>query len=297
MEALYSSLFQKIPVIYQKMKTAKPKIIVHCLVANEERFIWYALQSVIRFVDKIMVWDTGSVDKTLEIIKAIKSAKIEFKELGPVTADRHTQLRQEMLSATDKTKYDWLMILDGDEIWPSKQLQQVGEYLSSHPKMGAVVVYTKNFVGDIYHQMPQSAGRYNFGGKTGHLGLRFINLKLPKLNIEHPHGGQTYTTNNMPLQDLDSEKLVVLDKYYFHATHLSRSTFDSTTLKRSFKRRLELGERVDKSSLPEVFFSNHPAIVPNVTQPMDLITNLKCIIFTIPRRIKRYILPVKHGYI
>ena len=62
------------------------KIIVHCLVANEERFVWYALQSVLPYVDQVMVWDTGSTDKTVEIIKAIKSPKIIFKELIPAIA-------------------------------------------------------------------------------------------------------------------------------------------------------------------------------------------------------------------
>ncbi|MBU1256082.1 hypothetical protein KKA49_00135 [Patescibacteria group bacterium] len=54
------------------------KIIVHCLVKNEERFIWYAIKSVLPFVDKIMVWDTGSTDKTIQIIKSIKSKKISL---------------------------------------------------------------------------------------------------------------------------------------------------------------------------------------------------------------------------
>ena len=42
---------------------------VHCIVKNEERWIWYSLMSVLEHSDKIIVYDTGSSDKTIEIIK------------------------------------------------------------------------------------------------------------------------------------------------------------------------------------------------------------------------------------
>jgi len=93
---------------------AKAKIIVHCLIKNEENFIWYALNSVLPYVAKIMVWDTGSKDKTIEIVKLINSPKIEFQEVHSINAKEHPQMRNKMLEATDKTKYRWLMILDGD---------------------------------------------------------------------------------------------------------------------------------------------------------------------------------------
>ena len=51
------------------------------LVKNEERFLWYAINSILPFVDKIMIWDTGSTDKTVEILKLITSPKISFKEV------------------------------------------------------------------------------------------------------------------------------------------------------------------------------------------------------------------------
>ena len=48
------------------------KVWAHTLVKNEERYIWYAVMSVIDWVDKILIWDTGSTDKTVEIIKEIE---------------------------------------------------------------------------------------------------------------------------------------------------------------------------------------------------------------------------------
>jgi len=92
-------------------------ITAHVLIKNEENFIWYSILSVIDHIDEIMIWDTGSTDHTLEIVKEIKARypnKVDYDEFGQADEYKYSQLRQAML---DKTKTDWIMILDGDEIW------------------------------------------------------------------------------------------------------------------------------------------------------------------------------------
>lgn len=264
------------------------------MVINEERFVWYALQSVLPFVDKIMVWDTGSSDRTVELIHSIKSDKIEFKEVGLVDAYSHTQTRVNMLAVTDKKKFDWLLILDGDEIWPQDQLKETLKHLAE-TKANTIVVHTRNLVGDIYHQLPESAGRYTIAGQTGNLAVRIINLHAGDLTISRPHGGQSYALDGIPVQDQPKDKIDILTNYYFHTTHLQRSPLDATTLKRSFKRKFELGITVPKRDLPGIFF-NHPDYVPDVTRPMDISTYIKSLILTIPRRIKRFLIKGKSGY-
>lgn len=277
------------------MKTGRT--IVHCLVANDERFIWYALNSVLPFVDKIMVWDTGSKDGTIAIIKSIKSDKIELMKKGQVGAEGHTAMRDQMLQATDKSKYDWLLILDGDEIWPEKMFQLMMD-AAEKSKPWAVVIKTINFVGDIYHKTPESAGRYRFGNKIGHYNLRLINLKAPDLHVAGPHGQQTYFTGQTALQDLPAGKLLLLDNiYYFHATHLIRSSNDQKTLKRPFKRKYELGQSIPTDELPKILFEKEkPAIVPDVTAKALFSFWLVAALLTIPRRLKRLLMPPKSGY-
>lgn len=271
------------------------KIIVHFLVKNEENFVWYALNSVLPHVDKVMVWDTGSEDKTVEIIKSINSPKIEFQEKGTVDANSFTDIRNQMLKETDKDKFGWLMILDGDEIWPNSSLLEVEKYLASHTQTQAVFVNTWNMVGDIFHKQPKSAGHYHIKGKTGHLSLRFINLRqVPNLKVDLPHGQQGYFSNNTLIQELP--RVDYLNTYYIHTTHLRRSSLDNSTLKRSLKRKYELGDKVDRKALPDVFFVKRPAIVPDVTHRMDLLTFLKSLILTIPRRLRRKLITLKEGY-
>lgn len=273
---------------------SKPKIIAHCLVKNEERFIWYALKSVLPFVDKIMLWDTGSTDDTIKIIRSINSKKIDLKILKSVDAIKHTKLRQQMLDKTP-AGFTWLMILDGDEIWPKEQIKRVVSYLKN-TKDKVVVVKTKNLVGDIYHQLPESAGKYNITGFKGHLGLRFINLSLPDLEVRNPHGGQTHTTKGIPLQELKTGLKVLPNIYYFHTTHLQRSTKDQDTLKRSFKRKFEIGEKINKKDLPKLFFDKRPAFVPDVTQPMSKLFMAMSMLQIPLKIIKKVFLPSKSGY-
>ena len=280
------------------MKT--PKIIVHTLVRNEERFIWYALQSVLPFVDKIMVWDTGSTDKTVEIIKTIKSPKISFKEVGVVDADGLTTMRQKMIEEIPDV-FDWLMYLDGDEVWTSSYIKTITNYARSHLETETIVIRTHNLVGDIYHALPESAGRYELAGHKGHLNLRFINLKkVPGLHVSHPHGQQRYLDiDNTPIQNRDQRNVAYLPIFFHHATHLIRSldrTHDLLVPKRKQKLKHEIGTRIPSTDIPEVFFAKRPITVPDVTGQASLLFWTISALETIPRRIKRLLFPNKSGY-
>lgn len=274
------------------------KIIVHCLVKNEDRFIWYAIKSVLPFVDHIMVWDTGSTDKTVSIVKQINSPKISFKEMGDVNAETFTKVRNQMLAETPSS-YDWLMILDGDEVWGEYAIKTVTDYARNNPKAESLVVRTRNLVGDIYHQLPESSGKYHLAGQVGHLNLRFINLKeINGLHIEKPHGQQGYYDGEGNLiQNRDQSKVHFIDVAYHHATHLQRSTKgDSNVIKRPQKFKLELGKKVDNKNIPEIFFASKPKIVPDVTMSASIFFWILSAMYTLPRRLKRKLFPSPDGY-
>ncbi len=76
----------------------KKTIWAHTLVRNEENFIWFAINSIIDYVDKILIYDLGSTDKTIEIIKTINNQKIILKQF-PRNKDMIElgQRRQQML--------------------------------------------------------------------------------------------------------------------------------------------------------------------------------------------------------
>src|SRR3989344_9526722 len=93
------------------------KISAHTIVKNEERYIWFAIKSIIEFVDIAHVWDTGSSDKTPRIIERLIKLhpnKIKYKQLGNITLDQFPYARQQMVQEDNS---DWFIILDGDEVW------------------------------------------------------------------------------------------------------------------------------------------------------------------------------------
>lgn len=257
---------------------SRPKITVNTLIRNEQRWIWYALMSVIDLVDEIIVWDTGSSDDTIKIIETINSPKIKFSQKGVVDPDSHTKLRQEMLSNSD---CDWLLILDGDEIWYHDSLVSCIDATIQNPHLSGIISPFINLVGDIYHFQDPSRSHYQIGSHIGSYNIRLINRKIPELHVTNPHGRQEYRNQaETAIQNFPVDQLLLVDKPYLHTTHLLRSkniTDDAATLKRSFKYHYELGHNFPKSFVyPEVMYFTPPSIVPspfNLRSPEYVITS------------------------
>ena len=100
----------------------------HALVKNEDRYLWYAISSVIKFVDKGLLWDTGSSDDTLKIVESLKQrypSKIKFREIGEVNPEQFTVVRQKML---EESACDWVVIVDGDEVWWEDKIKETTDF-------------------------------------------------------------------------------------------------------------------------------------------------------------------------
>lgn len=240
----------------------KPPVTVHVLIKNENRWVWYALMSVVDYVDKILIYDTGSTDKTIDIIKSIDSPKIIFESHPVSTREDLIKLRQEQL---DHTHTPWFMLLDGDEIWAQANLLKLLAAASTASQDTlAFFTRTRNCVGDIYHYLPESTGRYHIKGITGHLNIRLIK-KVPGLKVIGEYPLEAYTLNDTPIQDLTS-KIQFVDTWYLHTTHLPRSTepqSETNVIDRLQKRKFwRPSLKMPKSELPEVFWQPRPGLVP-----------------------------------
>lgn len=255
-------------------------ITAHMIVKNEEQWVWFAVNSVINFVDKIIIYDTGSTDETVDIIKSIKSYKIEFEEKGSVTPEKLVDLRNEQIN---KTKTDWFMLLDGDEVWSEKSLSLLLSKIQSAPKDKiSAVVRSRNCVGDIFHYLPENRGKYNIMGMVGHFNIRAFR-KSPDYCWKGVYPLEAYANANGTVNNQD-EKLIFVDTYYWHLTHLKRSSVSDSFKKN--KRKLEFGIKSDKKEIPEIFFSQKPEIVPDPFIATSFIEKLLAIILTIVKDIK-----------
>ena len=238
------------------------QITVHTIIKNEDRWIWYALMSVIEFVNRILIYDTGSTDKTIDIIKSINSSKIILESHPALTRQQLVTFRQRQL---DRTQTPWLMLLDGDEIWPQTNLRQLFQAAAgANPDTLAFINHSRNCVGDIYHYLPEDKGHYRIAGHTGHLNIRLIR-KTPGLKIIGEYPLEAYTLAGTPIQNLES-RIQLVDTWYLHTTHLPRSTqaqSETNVIDRSQKRKFwRPSLKMPKSELPEIFWQPRPGIVP-----------------------------------
>lgn len=268
------------------MKRKTKTITVHTIVKNEEQWIWYALMAAVNFADKIFVFDTGSTDKTAQLIKAINSPKIIFEQKGEVNAQGLTKLRQEQL---ERTETDWFWLVDGDEVWPQQASRTVLAVIGRvSSKTWGLVVRSRNCVGDVWHYQPESAGRYSLLGKKGHFNIR-IYRKLPDFSWKGEYPDEVYCNDKGGLIHDQQEHLRFVNVAYWHLKHLSRSSKPKGLMNRQKKPKLELGIKAAKEELPEVFFTNKPSCVPSCMTTLSSLEKIKAAIVTPIRAIKRTI--------
>lgn len=278
------------------------RIWVHTLVRNEERYIWYAVMSVIDYVDKVLIWDTGSEDSTLKIIEKIKKArpdKVSFKEVGKVNPEEFTKVRQEML---DETNADWFMIVDGDEVWWEETIKEITGEVKKHGKeLESIVMPTINLVGDIYHFQEGAAGQYRLAGRKGHFNLRAVNRKIPGLHFKKPHGQiGLYGGDGVLIQERPKKYRKFVNAPYLHFTNVIRSASrkdDLVVPKRRMKLKYELGIPFPHDFYyPEIFFRKRPEIVPNSWETMGFPFWIRALFETPARRLKRRLITDRVGY-
>ena len=275
----------------------------HTIVKNEDRYLWYSVNSVINHVDKILLWDTGSTDNTLVIIDELRKrypSKIDFREMGDVNIDQFTTVRQKML---DSTKSDWVIIVDGDEVWWDEKIKEVRSVIETGGKdLDSIVAKYYNIVGDIYHHQDESAGKYNIDGKLGNYNIRAFNRKIKGIRFTRPHGQQALVDDkNVFLQDRDHHKKYWIEGYsYLHFTNVQRSgkrTDDLKVPKRSFKLKYDMGHKFSPDFYyPEAFFSYKPDIVVSPWFSASYNYRIRSNVLIPLRKIKRMLGNNKSGY-
>lgn len=235
------------------------KITAHTIVKNEDQWIWYALNSVLPYVEQILVFDTGSTDKTVEIIRSINSPKIIFEQKTLTDVRALVSYRQKQI---DNTKTDWFFILDGDEIWPQKQLKKLLEQMDQSPHNTiAFFNKVKNCIGDVYHYLPEEVGKYEICGVRGNLNIRLIK-KTPSIKVKGSYPLEYYQNESGPIQQ-QCQKINFADVWYLHTTYLNRSSVDKNKVSGSFGRSRfwEKGLKMPPSEIPEIFYQDHPNFV------------------------------------
>ncbi|MDP3724280.1 MAG: glycosyltransferase [bacterium] len=259
---------------------------VHMVVKNEDRWVWFALMAVKDSVSRILVTDTGSTDGTIDAIRSIRDKKISLTRQKTDDPKEIVDVRGSQIQKTDTP---WIFIVDGDEIWPAHQLEILDAKMQSvASSVNGIVVHDKRCIGDVFHILPESYGRYMFKGRRGHLNLRLIR-NIDGLDIRGEYPNEAFVdAEDRVLNDQD-DRVEILDVWYLHTSHLPRSTSDVQVLNRQRKQKTELGMKIDQRILPEAFLLERPPTIPSPFTKRPFLYTLKAAAITPIRRAKQLI--------
>jgi tetratricopeptide (TPR) repeat protein/GT2 family glycosyltransferase len=103
----------KLPGEVQNPKSKVQSLSVCLIVKNEEQFLAQCLKSVRGFAAQIVVVDTGSTDRTVEIAREFGAEIYSFAWCDDFSAARN--------AALEHATGDWILMLDADEELPATQ--------------------------------------------------------------------------------------------------------------------------------------------------------------------------------
>ncbi|MHB9099690.1 MAG: glycosyltransferase, partial [Syntrophales bacterium] len=124
-------------------KSSKKRTLSLCMIVkNEEKYLVKCLRSVRDVVDEMVVVDTGSTDKTIDIATVFGARVFNFPWTDDFSAARNHSLQQ----ATG----DWILILDADEAISASdvcQLRTLIQNKTSAPT--AYTIVTRNYTNNV----------------------------------------------------------------------------------------------------------------------------------------------------
>lgn len=103
----------KLPETIRNLKTENRRLSVCLIVKNEEKFLAQCLKSVRPVAQQLVVVDTGSTDRTVEIAKEFGAEIYEHAWNDDFAAARNVAL--------EHASGDWILMLDADEEIPAGQ--------------------------------------------------------------------------------------------------------------------------------------------------------------------------------
>ena len=172
---------------------------VAMIAMNEEANLPRTLESV-RWADEIILVDSGSKDRTLEIAQSF-GAKTTYHAFGGHGEQKNVAL--------DLCTSDWILLLDADEVLTPELQDEILEVLSGEPKFGAYWIPRLNLIfgrwirhGGFYPdcklrlfrrgsaRLSEGVGPHStpqFAGPKGRLQHDMLHYAYPDLNIYLEH--------------------------------------------------------------------------------------------------------------
>jgi glycosyltransferase involved in cell wall biosynthesis len=144
----------------------KISAIIPCF--NEEKNIEKALQSV-QFCDEILVIDSYSTDKTLDIVK---------KYTDFIVQHEYENSAAQKNRAIPMVHNEWIVLLDADEYLPESLQKEIIETVNRNPKEVAFWIYRQNYFMNK---------KMNYSGLQGDKVIRLFRKSKCRYENKHVH--------------------------------------------------------------------------------------------------------------
>lgn len=192
------------------------------IVKNEESVLARCLDSVKDIVDELIIVDTGSTDKTVEIAKKYTDNVYHFKWINDFSAARNY--------AFDQATTDYIMWLDADDIVPADELEKMRALKSEIDQKTDIVMMRYNVGFDDDGNVTMSNFRERWMKRATN--LRWSEpvhecitpagvIQQVEIAINHGEKVRTHTTRNLDIYEAQTE-LTARGTFYFArelATH------------------------------------------------------------------------------
>lgn len=174
-----------------------PTISLVMIVKNEERTLLRCLESASKYVDEIIIVDTGSKDQTTEIARDFGAKIYNFQWVDDFSEARNYAL--------DQTSCDWCLVLDADEYILNDCYDTIRTFIAKGPAIGKVKRIDDFSSSDgINHEITYISRL--FPANCRYVGMihEQIVSELPRIqvNVEIQHDGyllQTKSDRNIPI--------------------------------------------------------------------------------------------------
>ena len=186
-----------------------PKLSVSMIVKNEEKHLNRCLSSIRDAADEIVIVDTGSTDKTIEIAESFGAKVFNYNWINDFSSARNFAL--------SKCSGDWILYLDADEELNSNSVNELMDKIRNN-NSGGIFCAVKNLGTNItsgsifkYPRLFINDSRLKFNGKVHEQIIESLNknkLQIIDSNIEIIHHG--YAIDEESLKEKKERNLALL---------------------------------------------------------------------------------------
>lgn len=164
---------------------------INIMTYNEERCIDRCIQSIYLLADEIIIIDTGSTDKTLDILNSYNSPKIKIYQKK--WTNSFSKIRNEMIKLSTK---DIIIQIDADEYLSSKLdyfeikkilSENLNEYTCFYPKM--IDFYGNKYLGAPVRIFLNNKNFFYFGDIHEEVRNSKFSIKKKEIDIVFFHDG------------------------------------------------------------------------------------------------------------